>query len=91
MTGTIRSIRNGLTHSQRNVSVKERRERGSETDKLFLRFGDMASAKRKSLFLGIDAYVESLNGQIKYFTRIALIARLWAYDLGKMVERGRSA
>lgn len=87
----LRSLRNGLAHSQRNVSVKERRERGSETDKLFLRFSDMASAKRKSLLLGIDAYVESLNGQIKYFTRIALIARRWVYDLSKMVEPARSA
>ena len=84
----LRSLRNTLTHSQRNMSVEERRKRGSETDRLFLKFGDMASAKRKSLLLGIDAYVESPHGQIKYFTRIALIARRWAYDLSKMVEPG---
>lgn len=85
----IRSLRNAFVHSQRNMSVEERRKRGSETDRLFLKFGDMASAKRNSLLLGIDAYVESPHGQIKYFTRIALIARRWAYDLSKMVEPGR--
>ena len=87
----LRSIRNAFTHSQRNMSVEERRKRGSETDRLFLKFGDMASAKRTSLLLGIDAYAEGRRGQLKYFTRIALIARLWAYDLSKMVERGRAA
>lgn len=87
-THLLRSIRNMFVHSQRNMSVKEKEMRGSKTDNLFLQFVDMASNKRKYL-LGMDAYVGSLHGKIKYFTRISLITRRWAYDLSKMVESGR--
>ena len=62
----VRSIRNAFVHSQRNISAEERKRRGSKTDELFLKFGDLASARRQSLLLGMGEYVKGgLRGKIK--------------------------
>lgn len=86
----LRSLRNAFVHSQRNTSAEERQKRVNKISNLFREFRDAASNKKRGfLLLGTDAHVGDLHGQIKYYTRLSLIARRWAHDLSKMVGSGR--
>ena len=84
----IRSLRNTFVHSQRNMSAGERGKQLVKVGCTVNDFCDLASAKRNQLLLGMDGYVDGLHGQLRYFTRIALITRRWMYDLSVLVSRG---
>ena len=85
----IRLLRNTFVHSQQNTSAGERVKRLTKVDDIFNHFGDLAYAKRKQLLLGMDGCMDGLHGELRYFTRIALITRRWMYDLGMLVSHSQ--